>query len=653
MTVIAIAWIIFQVTVIMLAAHAAVKLCKKLGVNAECGALLAGLLIGPYALGSLPLPGLSQGLFPLAPGSLALKPEIYLFASFASVIALFARGAETAPSALFRRSSLSGVALGVFSPLAAYALSSLAAAGTLSLPLEDPTIVAFGLLAMPVSAATATAALFDHARLSSVEGATTVTAAATAGLIGLAALTLTFALASGPLPATACALTCALGLGAWLAGRSLARPNLYHPDVPAGVLPAVHTRVRARDRMEIRRHAANLNTFLSPLIFAISGMLVDPARILEPTAFALAIGCVCAFVAAAVIATAVVGLVSGFSGLGCLRIGAGLLARADLSLMIAGIGVAAGILDPSAYCAAIFAWLAVGLAAPPLLDAALNRRGVGRRVDRFPQEPETTTWDFGDERIASVIAETALRDLADIGYSPLWTSLDGRIAITHRGGSLLACTREGGRVGVESPARDAGNAKSAVYRALARLNESLARLTESSDPGAIREDGEKELERAARKLLKLVSPSNISSDLQGTTKAEIIAELVDLMATTHPVSDRAVAVADVLAREESMSTGMQRGIALPHGKTQAVETMGVAIGVKKAGVDFTSLDGEPSRLFVLVVSPKHISGPHIQFMSEVGKILRNRETCEKIVKARSAADIRATFESLAKESASD
>ena len=78
-----------------------------------------------------------------------------------------------------------------------------------------------------------------------------------------------------------------------------------------------------------------------------------------------------------------------------------------------------------------------------------------------------------------------------------------------------------------------------------------------------------------------------------------------------------------------MSTGMQHGIALPHGKSDGIDSMSVAVGARKAGVDFDSLDHEPSRLFILIASPKKESGPHVQFLAAISSILKDKGTVEK------------------------
>ena len=82
-----------------------------------------------------------------------------------------------------------------------------------------------------------------------------------------------------------------------------------------------------------------------------------------------------------------------------------------------------------------------------------------------------------------------------------------------------------------------------------------------------------------------------------------------------------------------MSTGLQEGIAIPHGKTDTVESLVAAIGIKKDGVPFDSLDGRPAQIIALTLSPANKPGPHIQFLAEVSKALGMAAVREQLLAA--------------------
>jgi PTS system nitrogen regulatory IIA component len=76
---------------------------------------------------------------------------------------------------------------------------------------------------------------------------------------------------------------------------------------------------------------------------------------------------------------------------------------------------------------------------------------------------------------------------------------------------------------------------------------------------------------------------------------------------------------------------MQHGIAIPHGKTDAVDSLAVALAMKKEGVDFGSLDGKPARIFVMTLSPLGKAGPHITYLSEISKLLNKSSIRERLL----------------------
>ncbi len=140
-------------------------------------------------------------------------------------------------------------------------------------------------------------------------------------------------------------------------------------------------------------------------------------------------------------------------------------------------------------------------------------------------------------------------------------------------------------------------------------------------------------------LKKVLSKDSILPDLKAETKNAVIEELVDFLAQNGSIGDPAAALQAVMNREAKMSTGMQNGIAIPHGKTDTVNQLLVAIATKKGGVDFDAMDGQPCNIFILTLSPEHRAGPHIQFLAEISKLLGNVHLREKLVAAGSADEI--------------
>ena len=128
-------------------------------------------------------------------------------------------------------------------------------------------------------------------------------------------------------------------------------------------------------------------------------------------------------------------------------------------------------------------------------------------------------------------------------------------------------------------------------------------------------------------------------NLKSDTKRGIIEEMIDAMVAAGKLTARDEALAAVLDREEKMSTGVQHGVAIPHGKLSSIDSLVTAFAMKPEGIDFGSLDGEPSRIFVMTLSSNLRTGPHLQFLSEICKMLNSAEVRERLLAAGSVEEV--------------
>lgn len=140
-------------------------------------------------------------------------------------------------------------------------------------------------------------------------------------------------------------------------------------------------------------------------------------------------------------------------------------------------------------------------------------------------------------------------------------------------------------------------------------------------------------------LKELLRRDNILLNLETTTKEGIIMEMIDHLVACGRIKNRNAALKAILEREKKMSTGMQNGVAIPHGKTNSVPDLVTALGVKPEGMNFESMDGLPSKIFIMTLSPVNRTGPHVQFLSEISRILENPDVREGIIRAPDAETI--------------
>jgi len=140
-------------------------------------------------------------------------------------------------------------------------------------------------------------------------------------------------------------------------------------------------------------------------------------------------------------------------------------------------------------------------------------------------------------------------------------------------------------------------------------------------------------------LKKILTKDSILPELKADTKQGVIEEIISCMPSAGKFTDRAAVAQALLAREAKMSTGMQNGIAIPHGKTDAVNQLVAAVAIHHAGVEFAAMDGKLSHIFIITLSPENRAGPHIQFLAEISKLLSRSELREKLLNAASADEI--------------
>ena len=140
-------------------------------------------------------------------------------------------------------------------------------------------------------------------------------------------------------------------------------------------------------------------------------------------------------------------------------------------------------------------------------------------------------------------------------------------------------------------------------------------------------------------LKKVLSLDTVWVDLKADSKQGIIEEMIDRLMAAGKIKDREAVLRAVVEREEKMSTGMQNGVAIPHGKTDAVKSLVAAIGLNKAGVNFDSMDGSPCTIFIMTLSPIKRRGPHMQFLAEVSRLISQSAEREKLLACKTHNDI--------------
>jgi len=137
----------------------------------------------------------------------------------------------------------------------------------------------------------------------------------------------------------------------------------------------------------------------------------------------------------------------------------------------------------------------------------------------------------------------------------------------------------------------------------------------------------------AIQLRELFPPARIKTGLEAEDKDEVFEELVDLLVTQYRLSSRDEVLEAIRRREEKMSTGIKRGIAIPHAKTPFTKGVIGVIGISRAGIDYQSLDGEPVHLLFLLVSSEADAGLHLEVLKKIALLVENPDFYEAAIAA--------------------
>ena len=140
------------------------------------------------------------------------------------------------------------------------------------------------------------------------------------------------------------------------------------------------------------------------------------------------------------------------------------------------------------------------------------------------------------------------------------------------------------------------------------------------------------------KILDNLKKEAILDDLKSQDKKGIIEELVTPIASIASINHEDI-VRVLLERERLGSTGIGNGIGIPHGKLKGIDSLILGFGLSRKGVDFESMDGQPTQIFFLLISPENSAGLHLKLLAQISKILKVDTFREKLIQATNTDEI--------------
>ena len=416
--------LVLQLAVILAAAKLGGEVCERyLKIPPVLGELLVGVAIGPFALGALtiggvgpffPIPETHEGIPPIIP----VSPELWSLAQVAAIVLLFVSGLETNLRQFLRYVgpaivvAMGGVVFPFF--LGAYATVAFGFADSLL----DPTALFVGAVLTTTSVGITARVLGDIRRMDSPEGVTVLAAAVIDDVLGILILTIVVGVSvTGQVSASQVALVGAKAIGFWLgltglgilASRHISRLFSLFRVQGAALALALSLAFLAAGAAELAGLAMIIGAYsmglalsdtdlarrleeplraiydgLVPIFFVVMGMLVDLQAMMAVLTFGLVITLIA--ILTKVLGAGAPALLVGFNLRGAWRLGIGMLPRGEVALIVAGIGLARGVIGPDIFGVAIMMTIVTTVLAPIILVPAFNTGGAGIRAGRGTQE---------------------------------------------------------------------------------------------------------------------------------------------------------------------------------------------------------------------------------------------------------------------------
>jgi len=654
-----------QIGIILFAVRFFGRLAKKMGIPQVLGELIAGIVIGPYALGSVQIPGFPQGIFALGGGALAVSNELYAIASIASIILLFASGLET-DIGLFLRYSVAGGIIGIGGVAVSFTLGDMVGVFLLNASFMDPRCLFLGILSTATSVGITARILSEHKKMDSPEGVTILAAAVFDDVLGIIALAVVLGIValltehsqSGLQAGTILAIA-GKAFGIWLGftalgllfskkiagflklfklpsdfsilalGVALILAGIFEKQGLAMIIGAYIAGLslsKTDIAIVIQERIHGIYEFFVPVFFAVMGMMVNVREIISAPVLIFGAIYTGAAIFAKVIGCGGPALLLGFNGKGAFRIGAGMIPRGEVALIIAGIGLAMGIINDQLFAVVILMTLLTTIIAPPLLSVSLKLNGHGTRNPVKGDDSTSIDWKFPSEEIADLVINRLIDDLRSEGFYIQIMNIDKGLSQARKDDIVLSINKNDNVVSVETARDDMPFVKQAIYEVVIELHESIEKLKETSNPQQMQKVIFDNTGRTRDELLSVITPECTSIALKGETKEEIFNELVDMLSAQGRILDRETVLKDIWERENIMNTVMKNGIAMPHARTDGTDDLSVAVGIKKEGIDLKADDEGKTWLFILSIAPKKNTSPYLEFLAAVGTQLTDEPT---------------------------
>ena len=426
----------------------------------------------------------------------------------------------------------------------------------------------------------------------------------------------------------------AMIIGAYVMGLALSRTDLKHP---------------------ITEMLTPVYTFLVPVFFCAMGMMVDMSALCsKPVLIFGGIYTVLA-VLAKVLGCMIPSICCGFNFLGGLRIGAGMVPRGEVALIIAGIGLSAGYLTQEIFGIGILMTLVTTVVAPPALVGLFAPKAKGVRHPKPSKDgSREVMFALANDDMAELVMAKILMEFRNEGFFVTCLSQEDQIWEIALDDIELSIRRHGHKIRFTCTPAEEAIVMTAWMEVASQMNDlarAIAKPIRKEDIEQMitnTEAAKRGHEGVGRYLQGFVMLPGFKAASKQEAVEKMVAEIAK--ASPHHVTDAAAAVAAVLRREESMPTGLDHGIAVPHGRDASVRGIAGAVAiVDNSGTaggcipDYETIDKSQVQIIVLTLANDEKQTPYLQLMSFISRALRADGGYKRLAACTSADEMRKFF----------
>ncbi len=665
--------LVLQLGLLVLAARIGGALFKRWQLPSVVGELLAGVVVGPHLFGGVALPGFPGGLMCDVSEILAGQRPLFGVVLVCLTVLVFLIGLDT-DVRLIRRYTLAGALVGVSGSLVAcVAVCALTASASpwlfgagRSLAWYEPGPFLAGVVASITSVGILARMLANTRRLETPEGMVSLSGAVIDDFVGMlllavgagiiervaqgtpasvsivvwgvlravlatailavlgvaiarkvACVTLQNKNGRGVIAATAACVLIAAGLTGY-AGLS----PLLGAYIMGVVFSTTDLRHHIQDRIEF------VNVALVPACFALVGTRVDLNVFSDWRVCLFVLSFVCTALAAKLAGCGLAALPARLTAVGCLRVGIVSMPRGEATLAMTVLAISAGLMPGALLTGVVVLLVVSGLLLPKLTEAVFRFRGSGCRKGFSVDEHVRVDFALATAESAALVVRRVIEVLEDDGFSVHVLNRREQLYRFTRDEFVVVLQQTGAALVFTCTPRERNLVNTVMVEVAAGIEQNLRDVRRALDPVVMQRQlhvGPNDGAQAGGNTLRaFLSPEVLRPRLLSDTKAGAIEELLDLLYENNLINDRHEARRAVFAREQNLSTGLEHGIAIPHGRTDAVDRLVCAIGLKQEGIDFGSMDGRPARIVILVLAPQSSAAPQLQFISLISQMLSDQ-----------------------------